>query len=166
MIQRIQTVFLFVACIATIVLLFIPFGTFIGCFSENLTGDCIFNAFTVRLNVPEPGNSIIARSYYIGLTLILSSIISLVSIFLYKNRVKQAKVVSLNMLIILVALALTYFIYPDFIFKKANLIYPESECLFNNWGLIIYLIPAVMMVLARRFILKDEAKVRAADRLR
>lgn len=166
MIQRIQTIFLLVAFIATIVLMFVPFGTFVGCFADNLDGMCVYNAFTVRLDLPAPENSVIARTTYIALSLIVSAILSLVSIFMYKNRKAQAKVVSFSMFALLIALAFTYYIYPDVVFTKANIIYLDTECTFTYWVLVLYLLPAVMMVLARRFIYRDEAMVRAADRLR
>lgn len=166
MIQRIQTIFLLVAFIATVVLLFVPFGTFTGVFSNDLSGVCVYNAFTVRLDVPAPDNSVLARTYYIALSLIVSAILTLVSIFMYKNRKTQARVVSFSMFALLVALAFTYYIYPDMVFAKANLMVPETDCAFTYWVLVLYLIPAVMMVLARRFIYRDEAMVRAADRLR
>ena len=60
MIQRIQSIYLLIAAIATIILIFIPIGY--------ITTDeyqYVFNAFVVKLNIPE--TSIYMSTIYIAL---------------------------------------------------------------------------------------------------
>ena len=99
---------------------------------------------------------------YIALILILSACISIYAIFKYKDRMKQTKIVSVNMLVFLVAIMLMIWVYPDFLFPKK---FEMAGFRFNYW-IMIFVLPPVCMFLANRFIRKDERLVRSADRLR
>lgn len=153
MIQRIQSVFLFVAAIVTIILLFIPIGDI-----YTAEAQYTFTCFNVHL----PNGQVVMSTLYIALILILSACISIYAIFKYKDRMKQTKIVSVNMLVFLVAIMLMIWVYPDFLFPKK---FEMAGFRFNYW-IMIFVLPPVCMFLANRFIRKDERLVRSADRLR
>jgi cation transport ATPase len=159
MIQRKQTIYLLFAGLITVILLFIPFGTF------NIEGSACFeyNAFAVKtisekqaIMHPLPiGNAVL---------LIITSILSFITIFLYKNRKLQLRLISVNMLVVLVAIFAIVYIYPNFIFSK-NINLAGAELKYN-YVIIISFISAVGLYLAKKAIMKDEAMIRSADRLR
>ena len=133
MIQRIQSVYLLLAAIASgIVIFFVPlFHTGEGAYM--ILKDPIFFAITV-----------------------LSTLISIFSIFRYKNR--QQQVVSGRVNIILNFVFFGFLMYMFYDGMK------EGDSL--GTGAFIPLAVVILVTLANRAIMKDEALVRAADRLR
>ena len=156
MIQRIQSVFLFVAAIVTIILLFISIGDI-----YTAEAQYTFTCFNVHL----PNGQVVMSTIYIALILILSACISIYAIFKYKDRMKQTRIVSINMLVFLIAIMLMIWVFPDFLFQRKGLM-QEGGIFRFNYSIMIFVIPPVCMFLANRFIRKDERMVRSADRLR
>ena len=153
MIQRKQTIYLFFAGLIPLVLLFIPLGTLS---SEMAYYE--YTAFAVRGTTPSIntiGNAIL---------LIATSALSFISIFLYKNRKAQMKLVSLNMVLILLTICFIMYFYPKFIFPKKEAL--DGVTIQYNYTIFISFVSAVGLYLAKRAIAKDEAMVRSADRLR
>lgn len=157
MIQRIQTVYLFLAAALTIVLLFLPIGTLQGS-----AGEFTFDVFALT---SVSAGAVALHTFYIAAMLIGSAIISLVTIFLYKNRKRQMTLTTCNLALFLLALVFMFYICPDLIFAKSALGIESSSFVFNYW-ILICILPPFGMFLANRAIRKDEALVRAADRLR
>lgn len=161
MIQRVQSIFLLIAIIIPIVLIFLPLGY--------LTTDgaqYVYNSISLKENIPD-GTSVI-RLYYLAFCLFLTSCLSGLALFMFKNRVKQMQVVSLTMIVFLITLMLILWVCPDIVFKKFFGARMEDFIFtFNSVPLIILIvIEAVCLFLANRFIKKDEELVRSADRLR
>ncbi|MBR0054005.1 MAG: DUF4293 domain-containing protein [Bacteroidales bacterium] len=157
MIQRVQSLFLLVAAVAAIAVLFISIGNII-----DVSGTCLYqyDAFSLK----KEGHSVYS-TLYIALLWGVSAILSLVTIFMFKNRQRQVRLNGVNMLVMLAALVMMLYIYPNLIFEKKQFITSTSMLEFNRF-ILISLIPAVSLYLANMFIKKDEKKVRAADRLR
>lgn len=158
MIQRIQSIYLAVAFIVTIVLLFIPIGNI-----YTPEYQYVFTCFSVKLIPPAQGT--VLSTIYIALFLIVSAIMTIYAIFSYKDRIKQSRIVSLNMLIFLIAIMMMVWLFPDFIFQRKGIMNEGDIFNFNYW-IMMFVIPPVGMFLANRAIRNDEKKVRAADRLR
>ena len=149
--------FLLVAAVAAIAVLFISIGNII-----DVSGTCLYqyDAFSLK----KEGHSVYS-TLYIALLWGVSAILSLVTIFMFKNRQRQVRLNGVNMLVMLAALVMMLYIYPNLIFEKKQFITSTSMLEFNRF-ILISLIPAVSLYLANMFIKKDEKKVRAADRLR
>lgn len=162
MIQRIQSVFLLVAAIIAIVLVFIPYG-----YVNTTDTQYLFNSLVLKYNYPD-GHAVV-RVYYVAFTFLVCAALSLIALFSYKNRVRQTQIISINMIVYLVALLLVLWICPDVIFKKyfaiINTNY-EYEFAHKILFVILIAVEAVSLYLANRYIKKDEALVRSADRLR
>lgn len=158
MIQRIQSVYLAIAAIVTIVLLFIPIG-----YIYTADAQYVFTCFSVKLVPPATG--VVMSTLWIAFGLIVSAVMSVVAIFMYKDRMKQVRLVSLNMLVFLIAVVLMVWLYPDVLFARKNIIGIEDYFKFNMW-VMVFIFPPIGMFLANRAIRSDEKKVRAADRLR
>lgn len=130
MIQRVQSLFLFFSgIISTVILFYAP--VFIK---------------------PEGELVLIKSLQYPALFLVLSVLLSFYSIFQFKNRLKQLKIVSFSRLSITVSFFLIFF---------------NRDDLFQiYYGGILLIIPYVILLLSAYFIKKDEKLVRSADRIR
>ncbi|HNY63737.1 MAG TPA: DUF4293 domain-containing protein [Bacteroidales bacterium] len=156
MIQRIQSIYLLVAGLVTIVLLFIPIGTL-----TSELGFYTYTPFTVHVINTD---LVVAKTYFVAILLSLSSIISFVTIFLYKKRKLQVRLINFNMLVILATLLTMLYIYPKFVFSKISEL--NNTVLDYNYVILIIALTAMGFYMAKKAILKDEALVRSSERLR
>jgi hypothetical protein len=157
MIQRKQTIYLFFAGLVTLVLLFIPFGIF-----EIEQTPCFeYKAFAVKTITEK---EIIVSTMGNVLLLLATSLLSFITIFLYKNRKLQIQIISLNMLVMLLAIFTILYIYPNFVFSKNPNFYDAA--LKYDYVFFVCFIPPMGLYLAKKAIARDEAMVRSADRLR
>jgi Domain of unknown function (DUF4293) len=145
MIQRIQSIFLFLSSLSFFGLFKAPFATSSEAI-PNLLSDMIYNI---------QDNPIL-----LGLT-ILGGIVGLGAIFLYNNRSLQLKITNLSIIVsILLPLVAFLLVYNErTATDKANLID-------DGIGLYLPFVSLILSVLAARYIKKDEAIVQSMDRLR
>ncbi|MDG5492613.1 DUF4293 domain-containing protein [Psychroserpens sp. SPM9] len=136
MIQRIQTLYLLLSALVSAGLIF------------------VLHLWTNSADVP-----VYAKDEYLYLGLFLgSALLSLISIFSYKNRKFQFVLGRLN--IILNFILLGFFVY--------QLLIPpgESHISEKGVGIFIPILSIVLLVLANKAIKKDEDLVKSVDRLR
>ena len=157
MIQRIQTVLFLIASICFAVACFMPIGTI-------TTHDTyyILTSWVLKENIPD--GAIIQPVYFIGMLQIMLAVISFVAIFFYRKRPAQSKVCVAAILINCVLLVLMLWYYPNRVLPKIPQIHGE-EIIYSLWALLS-IFPAICLYFANKFILNDEKKLRAADRLR
>lgn len=91
------------------------------------------------------------QNVYSHITILASSFLSLYSIFQFKNRKKQLLINQISK----ISLSVTFFI----------LFFTKGESL-PDMGMFVFIIPYVLILLANRFIKKDEKLVNSADRIR
>lgn len=150
MIQRIQTLYLFLVVIL---------GTLL----------CFFSP--VQFLLPD-GTEYIALHAFDKWPLAVMSVsiplLALVIIFLFKRRLLQARLNIMNVILCLGYYALVA-LYVAFVVKGyepiGETVLAGAEWYLNVWA-AIPLVNIVLTMMATRRILKDEALVRAADRLR
>ena len=162
MIQRIQSLFLLLAAVLAVVVVFLPIGTV----ALNEYAEYAFSAFTLKAY--KPGGEIgapVMHTTYIAVLWFASAILSLVTIFMYKNRQLQVRLNGINMLIMLAALVVMLYVYPNLVFAHQAWYQEGMDVVFNRW-ILLALVPAVCLYLANWAIKRDEKKVRAADCLR
>ena len=151
MIQRIQTLYLLAVVALGITLCFMPVLQLVT--PEEATELQIWEVCATRFDVPLQG------LWGLTLTTALIPLLALVDIFLFKKRLLQAR---LN--IFTVMLCLGYY------GVLAIYIWLAKMSMGVDWHILPWAsVPLVCMVLtlmATRRILKDEALVRAADRIR
>lgn len=150
MIQRIQSVYLLINVISYSLLLFVPLAY--------INSDLILNAWF--LGTAE--GSVLAPVYMLGLTAIATIVLSIATIFLYNNRPLQNKLCVAIFIIVMIFIALLFFIYPEMLINKAI---NSAEINFTFWN-ILTVIPLATTMFANRAILKDEKKIKAANRIR
>lgn len=147
MIQRKQTIFLLLACVAAVVCLCLPLGSFelAGMGKEPI----LYNLAVVD------GNGSFEFGYCVLFILLsLSALLSLAAIFMYKNRKLQMNMCKSSLVLLVLWYAfLTYIIY-------------SSDTFHQSFAACLPFVSAVFVWLAHRGILSDEKLVRAADRIR
>jgi len=136
MIQRIQTIWLILAAACS--------------------GGLVF---LVSLWVDGEGNEVVAmdETSYFG-AFAVSTILSLLAIFLYNNRKLQTVINRLNILLNLILLGV--FVYRALTMSGATAVAEKGI------GMFIPILSIVLLVLANRAIRKDEQLVKSVDRLR
>ncbi|BEG98501.1 DUF4293 domain-containing protein [Bacteroides sedimenti] len=151
MIQRIQTVYLLLVAALLTITIFIPVGSFID--TNGLT-----YPFT-PLNITLPSAGLNYTPWGQLAILILAAMIAFATIFLFKNRKLQMRMCVFNSLII----AGYYLVYLMFILMTKG----SSNVSFQfSFGLCLPVISLILTYLAFRSIRKDDAMVKAADRIR
>ena len=155
MIQRIQTVFLFIAAILAGVLFFCPIASF------------DYGTEMMQLTVLGVDNQIDATYFGGGYSIplliltILMVIIPIFTIFKFKNRQLQLKLSSLVVFLNAIFCGLVFLYYVSNIQKTI-----ATESVYYNFGIYVPLINMVMAVLAMRWIKKDIELIKSIDRLR
>lgn len=136
MLQRIQTIYLLIAAIVSAGLIF------------------VFQLWTTNNNLP-----FYAKDNVVYLSLFLfSAILSLVSIFNYKNRKFQFVLGRLNIILNFILLGL-------FVYQSLN-VSGEADVSEKGIGITFPILSIVFLVLANKAIKKDEDLVKSVDRLR
>lgn len=134
MIQRIQSVYLLLAAVVSgAVIFFLPLFVFKEG-SYMMLNDAAFTAMTI-----------------------LSTLISLFSIFRYKNRQQQVASGRANIILNFLLFGLMIYMYFSSFAKQGGSL---------GLGTFMPLVVIILITLANRAIIKDELLVRAADRLR
>lgn len=155
MIQRIQTIFLFLATVFAGILFFTPV------FSFNYGEDLM------RLTIVgvENANDALQFSGVYTLPLLLITILAIIipffTIFKFKKRELQMKLSSLNIFMNAVICGLIFLYYASNVEEKIN-----PETVHYMFGTYIPLINMVLSVLAMRWIKKDIDLLKSVDRLR
>lgn len=147
MIQRIQTIFLFLSVVFAGVLFFVPIASF-SCGNE-----------FVELSVFGAGNQM--NAILLLILAVLTLLVPLVTIFLYKKRELQLKMSSLNVFLNALLCGLIFLYYADNVQEKLS-----AETISYTFGVYIPLINMVLSVLAMRWIRKDIELIKSVDRLR
>ena len=161
MIQRIQTLYLFLIVALGITLCFQPVATFVT--SEATDTFRAWELYPIGLReLLETDLAPISLQGLWGLTFVtlLIPMLAIVDIFLFKKRVLQAR---LNIFLALLCLG-WYGVLAIYIWLM-KLTIPDVTWSPGFWA-AIPLINFVLTLMATRAILKDEALVRAADRIR
>ena len=161
MIQRIQTLYLLAVVALGIALIWLPVVQLVT--PEEAAELHIYNLSSVGMeeitNHQSPITNSLQGLWGLLVTTILIPVLALVDIFLYKKRILQAR---LNIFSVLLCLG--------YYGVLAIYIWLANMTLGTDWHILPWaafpLVCMVLTLMATRAILKDEALVRAADRIR
>jgi hypothetical protein len=154
MIQRIQSVFLFLTTILSFLFLKGGILNFISG-----SGEAIKVTFSGILKTVNGNSEIISRSLLLTIIIVLIAVISLIAIFLYKNRNLQMKVTG-------VLIGLSVILILDCGYYAYLVISKYDGTLVPGIKMVLPLIILILAALAYRGIKKDEQLVKSYDRLR
>lgn len=154
MIQRIQSIYLFISFLLIAGFFISPIANYVT--SESV--DYELNVYSLQ-NVSDMSEPAVFDNYPIAVLAGAIALIFLVSIFLYKNRVLQARLCIINILLVFGLAGLLYF-YSEM--GKTELIADIS------YGFINIALPLVLVLsfIAHKRIRLDEALVKSYDRIR
>lgn len=154
MIQRIQSVFLFLACLVTGGLIIAPVQ--------------LATISNGRLNAKVEGESVLADGIFHSTDHVLllaiigvNMLIILVAVFMYKNRSLQLTLARIG-----IAISFIFVVLSGFLFYQAFELLTKGTELTIEYGVLLPFITIILLILAIRFIGKDEKLVRSMDRLR
>ena len=162
MLQRIQSLFLLVVAIVMVSILFLPMWNKVDVNAQEVVE---LNAFElVYSSFDESGEftpMATVDTYWISVMAILAAAVALISIFSYKNRLRQMQLNTLNSLLMGGCLGFVYY----YSTKGDQMLNPETV---GNFQIGFYIIAVGLLFnsLGNRFIRKDERLVRSADRIR
>ncbi len=159
MIQRIQTVFLFLVAVAMILVVIFPIWQHVNLEQTQMMTLNAWTLFTVDLQSNEVIDT--KNKMFIGLLAVLSAAIALFSIFQYKNRTKQMFLNMINSFVMVINLGLIIWTS-----HQANEIFNPDQSGAFVIGFWVIFAGMIMNLLANRFIRKDELLVRSVDRIR
>lgn len=146
MLQRVQTIFLLCCLVICLLLHYTPVYELVP---------VVNNADPAAVN---PTFTIFKSAILVMLNAGVG-VLTLVSIFLYKRRNLQIRLVNLNLLLTLILLGLMFF--------AADTMSQTNEMKVHyKYGIYLPIVQVVFFFLAARFIKRDEDLVRSADRLR
>lgn len=147
MIQRIQSLYLLVTAILSSALLAMPFA--------EIAKDGAIYVFNAKGIVAD---GVVKQSgWLIFVAIALIVLVHLISIFSYKNRPLQKKIVLVGMIALLSLFGLLFY-YSYFSFEGAKISFQT--------GFTFPLVAVIIDYLAIRGINKDEALIRSIDRIR
>ena len=136
MLQRIQTIYLLIAAGVSAGLIFVS-----------------------HLWITDEGISVFAKDNILYLGLFLgSAVLSLITIFMYKNRKSQFVLGRLNII-------LNFILLGFFVYLSLN-ISGETAVSEKGIGMFLPIVSIVLLALANKAIKKDEDLVKSVDRLR
>lgn len=153
MIQRKQTIFLFIAIILTVVCLCLPIGSFKP--ANTLESD---ESIMYNLWILCSSGSHDFTIWPLFAILLITCPISIIAIFTYHNRITQSRFCMFNILLNLG----WYVVYAMFVLN----IQDRGNEIKITFPAILPIVSIVLYVMARKAILADEALVRSADRIR
>ena len=155
MIQRIQTVYLLIVAGLFVALLFLPLAVV-------QSGDIVYSFNILGLNTVTSLSELVYTTWPLLLLTSVISILSLVTILMYKKRILQMRICVFNSLLIIgLCCMFGFYVWQ---FKKS----PELPNMILNikiWA-AIPIISLIFNYLAIRSIGIDEALVRSLERLR
>lgn len=150
MIQRIQSVYLFLAAVLSIVCLCMR----IGVYDDGITvASRVYNLFSISAN----GDYSFSQ-WPLFVILLLSAAIGVYAIFVYRNRKVQAALCVFSILLIIG----WYVVFAVLAFTAST----DSLSFTPSLSSALPVLSAILYVLACRGIKSDEKLVRAADRIR
>jgi hypothetical protein len=156
MLQRIQTLFLAIVAITTIVLFFMPIASFLSEFHYLKLYLYAIKNFTPHSEL-QFGIMAVLPLLLVNAGILISVA---AAIFDYRNRIRQVKLVRFALLLSMLLMLGILLFYPNLVSKKLETS-PEFEI-----GAYIPIINLLFLFLANRYILRDERLVRSTSRLR
>ena len=151
MIQRIQTLYLLAAAVFMVLFYLFPIAIF-------TTDTFAFEFFNCRLTHPEnlkPPITLVP----LAILPLLSIVLSMTAIFMFKKRKLQMRLGKLNMLILLTVMSVGVF----YLYRIGGLLGGDVSYGYSG---IFPVVTFVIIIMANRAIKSDDDLVRAADRIR
>lgn len=153
MIQRVQTLFLLIATIASVLMIVIPFYQMIG------PNDDVLKLYYTGLENVTRGE-VIYRTLPLAVITVVTGLISFITILLFQRRTLQMRLCVYNILLIIAQFGLILFYY----FSLKNKF--DAGLTSFSFTAILPLVNIVLIFQAFRAIRRDDLLIKSYDRLR
>jgi uncharacterized protein DUF4293 len=156
MIQRIQSIYLFLAVLISILVFFVPFS------EKVLTPESTYSRLVIDGTLSADNGDVLKEiSYFLfSFNLLVTSVLVFI-IFSYKKRLIQLKLCSFVLLLDALYLVLILYLTDHMGSGEINGLEPRYLI-----GSYVILIQALLVLLGQRAIRKDEKLIRSMDRIR
>jgi hypothetical protein len=152
MLQRVQTLYLLAVVGVLVAFIFSPIAIFFNASAGLYT----FDVFGVSNEQGE----VMRSSYPLLILFVAIALLAFISIFLYKKRVMQMRILIYNIILLFLSSGLIYFYFYQF----SNGFDVTDYTL--KVGVVLPLIAIILTFMAYRNIRKDELLIRSMDRIR
>ncbi len=149
MIQRIQSLYLFVALVLNILIYFFPFA------EVSVAGGAVCNISHNGFLSPEGQ---FTSTYVVTALISVISILTLVSIFAFKVRLLQMRLCMYNIILSISVFGLMVY-YTKFVLGNIELVDPKISFAFPLISIVLY-------ILAWRSVRNDDNLIKSVDRIR
>lgn len=158
MIQRAQSIYLFLAALCGLLTFFLSFAHYIQG-DVKLAEYAVFGVFNVQSDLVEMTGPFLFPAWVMSL---LVTMLPAIALFLYKKRPVQLMVTRLSFL-----MNLGFFVYLFFAVDTVHAeLYGDEVGILYHAGFYMPVVALVFLFLAIRGIKKDEALVKSLDRIR
>lgn len=156
MIQRVQTLYLLLATVLMSLTLFLPLATITSGAEEVVVKAFSVNVSSFEFNLPLP--------LYMGILLSVTTLLPLVTIFLFKKRLVQIRL-CVSEIVLLLGSAVIVALY---CYRVCDLLseVQQNSVFMLGFASLMPVVSIIFVILALRGIAKDEALVRSLDRIR
>lgn len=156
MIQRVQSIFLFLIAVSMGVLLSTPIWEKVGTANETA------QLTALRLTHTKDNSSLITPTYYLAILAVLVLGISIFTIFKFRNRLLQMGMCAVNAILLTATMGVVLYLT---LYKAKDFFNPTDQ---GNFTFGFYALVAALLfnMLANRFIRRDEKMVQESNRLR
>ncbi len=171
MIQRIQSVYLLVIGLLFLLLFFVPIMTIDFYLSDNTPAVIEILPFGITQADMSAGGVVIETipTIWYGILVVLTTVLPIAVIFMYKNRWLQMRLIIADMVLQLGVMAfMAYYIYKGYMLVESlNAIAPDSA-LPPSLSLVcvVPLVTLILSYLAFRGVIRDEMLIRSLNRIR
>lgn len=158
MIQRAQTIYLFLAALAGLLTFFLPFAHYLQA-DVKLAEYAVFGVFNVQSDLVEMTGPFLFPTWVMSLFV---TMFPAIAIFLYRKRPVQLRVTRLSFL-----MNLSFIVYLFFAVDTVHAeLYGDEVAILYHVGFYLPVVALAFLFLAIRGIKKDEALVKSLDRIR
>ena len=161
MLQRIQTVFLFIIVVLMAVYIFSPVWISTPDSTDSISRIYPFFLYTTTIDAPDTGDVTYWPYMVSGILAVVTILVALAEIFSYNNRMKQVKLGALNSLLIAGVLFAAVFFG-----NQGQLQWEQAGQGSYSVGMFFPTLAIICNFVANRFIRRDEKVVKSMDRLR
>jgi len=158
MIQRIQSLFLLGVVVISVLIFFFPLASF-------LSDYYYYKLYLTDMRNMAPEVEPMFSIYFTMPLLVLNvvaAIVSFIAIFYFRKRMLQIRLVRLAFILEIVFIALIFFYYIPQVEEHLSLTSDYTGVI----GIYLPLGSLLLLILANRFIVRDEKLVRSTERLR
>ncbi|MFT4771476.1 MAG: hypothetical protein ACI9CP_000921 [Cryomorphaceae bacterium] len=158
MIQRAQSIYLFLAAITGLLTFFLPFAHYLEG-DVKLAEYAVFGVFNVQSDLVEMTGPFLFPTWFISLFI---TMLPAVALFLYKKRPVQLRITRLGFLV-----NLSFIVYLFFAIDSVHTkLYGDEVDILYHAGFYMPVVALTFLFLSIRGIKKDEALIKSLDRIR